>query len=122
MTRVDQAPAWRTWLHGVLVAVYLVGQFGSLLCAVLATGDWGALFDPGLDRLGDPKDSLPSGPMLWVVGLPAAFVIYVWFLPLIGFVLALFRPRSRRWMLVWALLTLLIFSPYGSALHRWLID
>lgn len=122
MTRVDHAPAWRTVLHAVLLAVYLTGLFGTLICAVLATGDLGALLDPGLDRLGDPKDSLPSGPMMWVIGLPAAFVIYVWFLPLIGFVLALFRPRSWRWMLVWAVLTLLIFSPYGSELHRWLLD
>lgn len=123
MTQVDHAPWWRAVAQAVLLIIQLVGLFGALICAVVATGDYGAVLAPGLDRLGDPKDSLPDSPVgLWAIGVPMAILIYVWFLPVIGFILALVRPRSVRWALFWAAMTVLVFSPYGSQLRYWLLD
>lgn len=62
MTQVRDTVGGRValWTQGVLLVAYLIGGFGVLVLAVVQTGDAGALLDPGLDRLGDPKDSMPG--------------------------------------------------------------
>jgi hypothetical protein len=117
--------------HGVLLAIHLLGTFGVLLCAVVQNGDPGGFLDPGLDRLGDPKDSMPSNPiLLWVLGLPYAIGVYVRPLPVIGLVIAMVAlvaargrsPKAAGFAIVWAALTVVAYTPYGSALHSWLLD
>ncbi|GIE34346.1 hypothetical protein Ait01nite_073910 [Actinoplanes italicus] len=115
----------------VLLAVHLAGTFGVLLCAVVQSGDWGGFLDPGLERLGDPKDSMSSNPiLLWALGLPYTISVYVRPLPVIGLVIALFAlvaargrsPKAAFLTVVWTVLTVLACTPYGSAIHNWLLD
>ncbi|MFC7529241.1 hypothetical protein [Actinoplanes sp. GCM10030250] len=92
---------------------------------------------PGLERLGDPKDSIPVigpdsvwNPLFWLVALPHAIVVYFPQLPLVGLALAgialvMAGGRSTRavaWAVVWVALTVLAFSPFGEMLHQWLLD
>jgi hypothetical protein len=119
----------------VLLAVCLFGAFGVLLAAARRNGDLAAVLDPGLERLGDPKDSLPSAPLVWVfvIGRLAAMLVY----PLAFVALvsggALLKPTWRTgdrttfaWLAAstgsWLALGVLALTPYGTALHRWLLD
>jgi hypothetical protein len=135
----------KTRLLGViqflLLSLYLLGGFGVLLLAVVRSGDWGALLAPGLDRLGDPKDSIPFGwesatnPFAWIFGIgrvTAMLVVPVVVLGVLlgGFTLAAARRdgdnrRLRRALLaigVWLVLAAVAFTPYGGHLHTWLAD
>jgi hypothetical protein len=125
----------------VLLTLYLLGGFGVLVLAVVRSGDWGALLAPGLDRLGDPKDSIPLGwdsatnPFAWLFGaarLTAMLVVPVAALGVLlgGFAVAAARRdgdgrRTRRALLaigIWFLLAAIAFTPYGGNLHTWLAD
>ncbi|MET0416101.1 MAG: hypothetical protein ABW022_08780 [Actinoplanes sp.] len=121
----------------VVLAIYLIGTLLTLTVAALRSGDYGALLAPGLERLGDPKDSIPVigpdsvwNPLFWLVALPHAVVVYCPQLPVVGLALAgialvVARGRSSRaaaWAVVWVALTGLAFSPFGEMLHQWLLD
>jgi hypothetical protein len=126
----------------LLLAVYLVGSFGVLLVAALRMGDLPAVLDPRLERLGDPKDSLPPvgpdsvwNPLAWVFGISRAVAMFVYplaFLTLILGVASLIRTwqtgdrKGFGWLVistgVWVGLAALALTPYGTQLHRWLLD
>ncbi|MBY8874373.1 hypothetical protein K7640_21310 [Micromonospora sp. PLK6-60] len=126
----------------LLLVMCLIGSFGVLLVAALRVNDLPAVWDPGLERLGDPKDSLPPvgpdsvwNPLLWVFELGrvvAMFVYPVAFLTVILGAAALARARrvgDRKTFggLVvgtgaWVALAVLALAPYGTQLHRWLLD
>lgn len=125
----------------VLLSMCLLGSFGVLLIAVARTGDWGALADPGLERLGDPKDSLSPGgdsvanPLLWILGIARVVAMLVVQAAVLGVLLAGFaiaagrrdgdRRRITRAVLfigAWLLLVALAFTGYGGRLHVWLLD
>ncbi|SNY28822.1 hypothetical protein [Paractinoplanes atraurantiacus] len=121
----------------VVLGIYLIGTFLTLTVAVVRSGDYGALLAPGLERLGDPKDSIPVigpesvwNPLFWLVALPHAIVLYFPQLPVVGLTLAgialvVARGRSVQaaaWAVVWVALTVLAFSPFGETLHNWLLD
>ncbi|MFU8872780.1 hypothetical protein [Micromonospora sp. SL4-19] len=126
----------------LLLAVCLVGSLGVLLVAALHTGDLPAVLHPGLDRLGDPKDSLPPAgpdslwnPLVWVFGisrLVAMFVYPVAFVAVVLGVASLVRTRStgdrkgfNRLAIgtgMWLALAALALTPYGAQLHSWLLD
>jgi hypothetical protein len=124
------------------LAMCLVGSFGVLLAAALHTGDLPAVLDPGLDRLGDPKDSLPPAgpdsawnPLLWVFGLSRAVAMFIYPVAFVALVLGV-ASLVRTWRIgdrkgfgrlvigtgVWLVLALLALTPYGTQLHRWLLD
>jgi hypothetical protein len=70
-------------LSAVLVVVS-IGSIGLLLSAAARAGDLGAIFHPGLDRLGDPKDSMSpigpdsaSNPLVWIFGLSRVAAFFV---------------------------------------------
>ncbi|MFF5084134.1 hypothetical protein ACFY36_44405 [Actinoplanes sp. NPDC000266] len=126
-----------TFALWVVLAIYLIGTLLTLTVAALRNGDYGALFAPGLERLGDPKDSIPVigpdsvwNPLFWLVALPHAIVVYCPQLPVVGLVLAgialvVARGRSLQaavWAVLWVTLTVLAFSPFGEMLHQWLLD
>jgi hypothetical protein len=124
-----------------LVGLYLLGSFGVLLLAVIRSGDWGALLDPGLDRLDDPKVSMTAGwDSIWnpfafllaIARLTAMLVVPVATIGVLlggsSLVLAV-RARDRRGIgrsllliVVWLGLFALAFTPYGGQLHTWLAD
>ncbi|AEV83910.1 hypothetical protein ACWT_2531 [Actinoplanes sp. SE50] len=128
-----------TRLLQILLGVHLFGALPSLLCAVLRTGDYVALFAPSLARLGDPKDSIPFPS---VEAAPWWCPLYAWFvtahflvgfllffpLPLVGWSVAMSaRDRgpsvhARAWVWAWGAVTVLTFSPWGFALHYWMAD
>jgi hypothetical protein len=135
----------KTRLLGVaqllLITLYLLGGFGTLLLAVVRSGDWGALLAPGLDRLGDPKDAIPFGwdsvtnPFAWLFGIARVTAMLVVPVAAIGVLLGGFavaagrrdgdRRRVRRALLaiaVWLALAAVAFTPYGGDLHTWLAD
>ncbi|MFJ8581101.1 hypothetical protein [Micromonospora sp. NPDC093277] len=126
----------------LLLAACLVGSFGVLLVAALHVGDFPAVLDPGLERLGDPKDSLPPigpdsawNPLLWVFELSRASAMFVYplaFVALVFGLAALVRTwrvgdrKAFKWLVVstgtWLALTALAVTPYGTQLHVWLLD
>jgi hypothetical protein len=123
------------WAQWSLLVVCLIGSLGALLLAVIRTGDHGALLAPGLERLGDPKDSLPDSALVWVFA-PGIFVSY--FIYAFGFAAVFFglgmlmhtwqigdRVTFRRLFAstaAWVLLTAAAITPFGTDLHRWLLD
>ena len=126
----------------LLLAVYLVGSFGVLLVAALHTGDFPALLDPRLERLGDPKDSLPPAgpdsvwnPLVWVFGVSRVVAMFVYPLVFVALVLGvaslihIWRTGDRKafgWLVLstgmWFALSALALTPYGTQLHGWLLD
>ncbi|PWU44388.1 hypothetical protein DLE60_10170 [Micromonospora globispora] len=126
----------------LFLAVYLVGSFGVLLVAALHIGDLPAVLDPRLERLGDPKDSLPPAgpdtawnPLVWVFGICRAVAMFVYPLAFVTLVLGLaallhaWRTGDRKtfgWLVIntgaWFALAALALSPYGTQLHGWLLD
>ncbi|GIF42114.1 hypothetical protein [Actinoplanes xinjiangensis] len=135
----------KTRLLGVaqflLLTLYLLGGFGVLALAVVRSGDWGALLEPGLDRLGDPKDSIPLGwdsatnPFAWLFGIARVAAMLVIPVVTLGVLLGGFAVvaahrdddggRLRRALLaigVWLVLAAVAFTPYGGRLHTWLAD
>src|SRR5256885_5897329 len=109
MGRVDQIEADSRGGRAVvpaqflLLAVYLIGSFGVLLAAALHTGDPAAVLDPTLERLGDPKDSLPPvgadsvwNPLTWVFGISRVVAFFVYPLALITIVFGL-ASLIRTW-------------------------
>ncbi|WP_262285408.1 hypothetical protein [Micromonospora sp. MA102] len=126
----------------LMLAVYLVGSFGVLLVAALHTGDLPAVLDPRLERLGDPKDSLPPAgpdsvwnPLVWVFGVSRVVAMFVYPLASVTVVLGVaalictWRTDDRKVFGrlivstgVWCALAALALTPYGTQLHRWLLD
>ncbi|MEU4619264.1 hypothetical protein AB0G04_04685 [Actinoplanes sp. NPDC023801] len=124
-----------------LVGMYLLGGFGVLLLAVIRSGDWGALLDPRLERLDDPKVSMTAGwdsiwnPFAFVLAIARLTAMLVVPVTTIGVLLGLsslvvaFQARDRRGIggsllliVVWVGLFALAFTPYGGRLHHWLAD
>ncbi|MFG3603762.1 hypothetical protein [Micromonospora chersina] len=148
MSRTDHVPASsfgdRLVLSAqvLLLALLLIGSFGVLLAAALRTGNLSAVLDPGLERLGDPKDSLPPAgpdspwnPLLWLFEIGRVVAIFVYpvaFVALLLGAVALVRTRwvggrkVFRWLAIgtglWLALTALALTPYGTQLHVWLTD
>jgi hypothetical protein len=135
---VDQRSAGGRVLVGAqwtLLVACLIGSLGTLLLAAIRTGDYGALLAPGLERLGDPKDSLPDSVLFWVF-VPGLFLSY--FIFVVGFATVFFglgmlmhtwqvgdRVTFRRLFTsttAWVLLTAAAITPFGTDLHRWLLD
>ncbi|MEV6302782.1 hypothetical protein AB0M02_25440 [Actinoplanes sp. NPDC051861] len=126
------------WGQWVLLAAFLLGSFGVLIMAVVQTGDAGALFDPRLERLDDPKASMPDSvwnPFAWIVGIARLVAMLVFVAGIAGVILGVVAiARSRhvgdragyRWSLAgtvaWILVLILMLTPYGRALHSWLLD
>jgi hypothetical protein len=126
----------------VLLVVYLVGSFGILLAAMARTGDYGAFWHPGVERLGDPKDSMsPLGPdstgnpFVWIFGLSRVVAFFgrvlAPVLTLLGlaFLVPAWLARDRRAVRLvavstgaWLAFAVLSFTPYGSDLLGWLLD
>jgi hypothetical protein len=124
-----------------LVALYLLGSFGVLLLAVIRSGDWGALLDPGLERLDDPKVSMTAGwdsiwnPLAFVLAIARLTAMLVVPVAAVGVLIAgstlVTAARARDWpgigrslllIVVWVGLFALAFTPYGGQLHTWLAD
>ncbi|MET8907867.1 hypothetical protein [Micromonospora sp. NPDC004551] len=126
----------------LMLAVCLVGSFGVLLVAALHTGDFPAVLDPRLERLGDPKDSLPPAgpdsvwnPLVWVFGISRVVAMFVYPLACVTLVLGVaalirtWRTGDRKafgWLIIstgmWVALAALALTPYGTQLHGWLLD
>ncbi|WP_320066817.1 hypothetical protein [Micromonospora sp. RTGN7] len=126
----------------LFLVICMIGSFGVLLAAVWRTGDLAAVLDPGLERLGDPKDSLPPAgpdslwnPLLWVFEISRVAAMYVY--PLVIAALVVGVPSLiRTWRIgdrrtfarlavhtgSWLALGALALSPYGTQLHHWLLD
>jgi len=125
-----------------LLAVYLIGSLGLLLCAMNRTGDSAAFFHPGVERLGDPKDAIPpigpdstSNPLVWIFGLSRVIAIFVRPLALAmtalgtAFLATSWRAGNRRAVhlvaagtAAWLAVGALSLTPYGDALLGWLLD
>lgn len=106
-----------------------------LALAAVRAGDPGALLAPGLERLGDPKDSLPDSA-LSLVFVPGILVAYFVFPA--GFVTVFFglgmlmhtwqvgdRVTFRRLLVStggWVVLTAAALTPWGDGLRTWLLD
>ncbi len=130
------------WAQLLLLAMYLIGSFGLLLVAALHVGDLPAVLDPGVERLGDPKDSLPPvgpysvwNPLVWVFGLGRVLAMFVYPLAFVTLTLGAvallqtWRVRDRKAFGrlvvstgVWCALAVLALTPYGTQLHAWLLD
>ncbi|MGC4766124.1 hypothetical protein ACLQ20_25055 [Micromonospora sp. DT46] len=126
----------------LLLTMSLIGSFGVLLVAALHVRDLPAVLDPRVDRLGDPKDSLPPvgpdsawNPLLWVFELARVLAMFVYplaFVTLVLGVAALIRTwrvgdrQAFGWLVVstgvWFALAALALTPYGTQLHGWLLD
>lgn len=126
----------------LFLAMYVVGSFGVLLVAALHTGDFPAVLDPRLERLGDPKDSLPPAgpdlvwnPLVWVFGISRVVAMFVYPLAFVSLVLGVtslirtWRTGDRKafgWLVIstatWFALAALALTPYGKQLHGWLLD
>ncbi|GIF04134.1 hypothetical protein [Actinoplanes siamensis] len=148
MTDVDRphrAPAAGravVWTQFALLVAYLIGSFGVLILAAVRSGDPAAILHPGLERLGDPKESLPglgpdsvANPLVWIFGVCR---LIAWFVYPLGIAMLLFgvvtlvpswRRGDRRTFArlavlttVWLVLILLAVSPYGQDLMGWLLD
>lgn len=148
MSREDQASAASFGGRVVgsaqllLLAVCLVGSFGVLLVAALHTDDLPAVLDPGLERLGDPKDSLPPAgpdslwnPLVWVFEISRVVAMFVYPVAFVALVLGVpslvrtWRIGDRQgfgWLVIgtgmWLALAVLALTPYGTQLHGWLLD
>jgi predicted lysophospholipase L1 biosynthesis ABC-type transport system permease subunit len=130
------------WAQLLILTLLLIGSFGVLLSAALHNGDLPAVLDPRLERLGDPKDSLPPvgpdsslNPLLWLfeIGRLTAMLVYVVALFTLAFgVFAVLRSwhtgdrKAFRWLVVSTAvllaLVVLFVTPYGRDLHIWLLD
>ncbi|GAA2883762.1 hypothetical protein Acy02nite_07530 [Actinoplanes cyaneus] len=139
--RVPAAGRAVFWTQFALLIAYLIGSFGILILAAVHVGDPGAVLHPGLDRLGDPKDSMLIGPdsvwnpLVWIVGVCR---LIAWFVYPLGFAMLLFGGATmvHTWRLgdrrtftqvavltaIWLILIILAASPYGSSLTTWLLD
>ncbi|MDI6097127.1 hypothetical protein QLQ12_00705 [Actinoplanes sp. NEAU-A12] len=124
-----------------LLGMYLLGSVGVLLLAVVRTGDWGALADPGLERLGDPKDAIPFGwdsvanPFAWIIGTARVVAMLIIPAAALGVILgglalsAAARERDRRriaravlFIAAWLLVVAVAFTEYGDKFSVWLAD
>ncbi|MFI1988575.1 hypothetical protein [Actinoplanes sp. NPDC020271] len=147
MTDVEQVPRAPAtgravfWTQFALLIAYLIGSFGIVILAAVHAGDLGAVLHPGLDRLGDPKDSMLIGPdsvwnpLVWIVGICR---LIAWFVYPLGFAMLLFGAATlvHTWGLgdrrtftriavltaIWLILIILAASPYGTGLTTWLLD
>ncbi|MEV4711372.1 hypothetical protein [Micromonospora sp. NPDC049374] len=126
----------------LMLAAALIGSLGVLLAAALRVDDLPALLSPGVERLGDPKDSLPPvgpdsawNPLLWVFELSRVVAMFVHPLAAVAVLLGLvslvrtWRVGDRstfRWLAVsttlWCATAVLALTPYGTQLHHWLLD
>ncbi|GID98569.1 hypothetical protein ACFQFC_12985 [Amorphoplanes digitatis] len=134
-TQGGRVVLWAQW--GLLTA-YLVGSFGTLLAAVVQAGDLGALLDPRLERLDDPKVALPDSvwnPLSWVFGICRLVAMLVFPVALVGLISGVAavahaqRVGDRKVLLgslaaiaAWVVLLAVTLSPYGRQLHNWLLD
>jgi hypothetical protein len=122
--------------------VCLVGSAGLLIAAAIRAGDPGALLHPGLDRLDDPKVSIPPAgpdavwnPLVWIFGLSRVTAIFLYpvaFVALLLGVAALAGARrggDRRAFraavavtAAWLVVVVVALTPYGSSIFVWLLD
>ncbi|WP_436529882.1 hypothetical protein [Actinoplanes sp. HUAS TT8] len=129
------------WTQLALLIAYVIGSFGILILAAAHAGDAGAILHPGLERLGDPKDSMNLGPdsvwnpLVWIVGICR---LIAWFIYPLGIAMLLFGGATlvRAWRLgdrrtfsrlavltaIWLILIIVAVTPYGEDLTRWLLD
>ncbi|KUL29999.1 hypothetical protein [Actinoplanes awajinensis] len=130
------------WVQVAFLIAYLTGSFVVLILAAARADDLGAILHPGLERLGDPKDSLPGvgpdslvNPLVWIF---AGCRLIAWLIYPIGIAMLLlgaatlahtWRSGDRRTFLrlavltvIWLILIALAASPYGNDLLRWLLD
>src|SRR3954447_5152900 len=91
------------WSQLIALLVYLIGSYGILLSAAIHRHDLGALFHPGLDRLDDPKVSVPivgpdsaGNPLVWVFGLSRVFAFFVYPLAVVALTLGALGLLSTR--------------------------
>lgn len=125
----------------MLLIAYLIGSFGILILAAADVGDPGAILHPGLERLGDPKDSMDLGPdsvwnpLVWLIGICR---LIAWFIFPLGIAMVIFgvatlvhawRTGARRSVTrvaalttIWLILIIIAATPYGADLTRWLLD
>ncbi|MFI7553424.1 hypothetical protein ACIBQ2_27200 [Micromonospora sediminimaris] len=128
--------------HLLMLAAVLIGSLGVLFAAALRVDDLPALLSPGVERLGDPKDSLPPvgpdsawNPLLWVFELSRVVAMFVQPLAAVALLLGLvslvrtWRVGDRpafRWLAVgtalWCATAVFALTPYGTQLHHWLLD
>ncbi|NGM13389.1 hypothetical protein [Verrucosispora sioxanthis] len=126
----------------LMLATVLIGSLGVLLTAALRVDDLPALLSPGVERLGDPKDSLPPvgpdsawNPLLWAFELSRVVAMFVHPLAAMALLLGLVSlVRTRligdrptfRWLAIgtalWCATAVLSLTPYGMQLHHWLLD
>lgn len=134
----------------ILLAVYLLAALPSLLVAVIKTGDYLALFAPGrlwvaessiseygIREYSVAEDSIPEDSILQAWWNPLRWFAFAHFiagfllffpLPLVGLSVAMWARdrspsvRARAWVWAWTAVTVLTFSPWGFALHRWMTD
>lgn len=129
------------WTQFALLIAYLIGSLGILILAAARVGDLGAVLHPGLERLGDPKDSMLLGPdsvwnpLVWIVGI-CRFI--AWFVYPLGIAMLIFgvatlthaaRLGDRRTLVrvgvltaIWLILIILAATPWGGGLTTWLLD
>jgi hypothetical protein len=126
------------WFQTGLLVAYLVGGFGVLILAVVRSGDAGALLDPGLERLGDPKDSMPQSvwdPLAWLLGIcrlvamlafPTAAAALMLGVAAVSGARRAGDRKVFRWSLAvtaaWIVLLIVALSPYGRQMDIWLLD
>jgi hypothetical protein len=130
------------WVELVLLIAYALGSFGILILAAVRADDVGGILHPGLERLGDPKDSLPGvgpdslwNPLVWIFGVCR---LIAWLIYPIGLAMMIlgaataahaWRAGDRRSFArlsvltaIWLGLVLLSTTPYGHDLLSWLLD
>ncbi|WP_127507183.1 hypothetical protein [Actinoplanes solisilvae] len=125
-----------------LLAVCFVGSIGLLTVAAVRAGDPGALLHPGLERLGDPKESIPPigpdalwNPLVWIFGWGRVAAMLVYLVAFVALILGLAAiagarqegdRRARRAAIavtaIWLLVVVTALTPYGGSLHSWLLD
>lgn len=138
------SPGARVTLSAQLIflVAYLFGSFGILLAAALHQDDLAVVFDPRLERLGDPKDSPPVigpdsvwNPLAWVFGIARIVAFMIYPLAVLMLPLGVLGPLRTRYLgdrktfhlitvttTIWLALAVLAVTPYGGHLLTWLLD
>lgn len=112
------------------------------MAAAIRVDDPGALLHPGLERLEDPKLSIPPAgpdsvwnPLIWIFGLSRVAAMFVYPLAFVALLLGVAalagaRREGDRWAYraavvvtaAWLLVVVVALTPYGGSTHAWLLD